>query len=170
MLSKSSVKRFGICALFAALFFGAALPAAADEADCGAATKQDDDAAVRQTFVDAMTIAMIKSFQLRGMEVSPERQAKFRAAVEESFPKIYARIKAAGFGEDYRKQMFDPDIRKFDKRVIEAKTVQEANTAVQEQIKATREKYPKLFEFIHTDKEMEAAAMEMMLKIAEAIK
>ena len=35
---------------------------------------------------------------------------------------------------------------------------------------ATREKYPKLFEFIHTDKEMEAASMEMMLKIAEAIK
>ena len=170
MFSKSSVKRFGVCALFAALFFVAALPAAAAEATCGAAPKQDDDAAVKQAFVDSMTIGMVKGLQLTGKEVSPERQAKLRAVAEESFPSIYARVKAAGFAEDYRKQMFDPDIRKFDKQVLEAKTVQEVAPVAQAQMKVLREKYPKLFEFMNTDKEMQAATMAMMQKITEALK
>ena len=87
-----------------------------------------------------------------------------------SFPKIFARIQAAGLCGDYKKQMFDPDIRNLDKKVLAAKTLQEVAPVAQEQMKILRERYPELFQFMNTDKEMQAATMEMMRKIAEVVK
>ena len=95
---------------------------------------------------------------------------KVGAVVDGSFPQIYARIQAAGLCGDYKKQMFDKDIRNLDKKVLAAKTLQEVAPVAQQQMKLLRERYPKLYQFMNTDKEMQAVTMEMMRKIAEAIK
>lgn len=181
MLKKSWNTWFKVCALFAALFIGAAtLPAAVaeaacggvkqdDEAACGAAAN-DDEAAVRRIFVDSMTKGIIKGLELTGKQVSPEQRTKIRAIADVSFPKIYARIQAGGLCEEYKKQMFDKDIRNLDKKVLAAKTLQEVAPVAQQQMKIIRERYPKLYQFMNTDKEMQAVTMEMMRNIAEAIK
>ena len=170
MSKKSWSTWFKVCALFATLFVGAAtLPVAAEEAACGGAAK-DDEAALRRIFVDSMTQGIIKGLELTGRQVSPEQRTKIRAIADESFPKIYARIQAGGLCEEYKKQMFDKDIRNLDKKVLAAKTLQEVAPIAQEQMKLLREKYPKLFEFMNSDKEMGAATMEMLQKIAAAVK
>ena len=167
-MSKRFNGMFKVCMFFAVFAFAAAaIPAAAAYE---AAPKQDGDAAVRQVFVDSMTIGLVKGLQLSGKEVSPEQQAKLRGIAEEFFPRIYARIKAAGFGEDYKKQMFDPEIRQFDRQMLETKTVQEVSPLAQKQMKIFHDKYPKLFEFMNTDPELQAAAMDMLRKISEALK
>ena len=166
-MSKSLYGVLMVCALFVA---AAQLPAVAEEAACGAVPERSEEAAVRQAFVYSITVGMVKGLQLTGREVSTEQQARLRGVAEESFTKIYARIKAAGLAEDYKKQMFDPDIRKFDKQVLEAKTMSEIAPIAQAQMKALNEKYPKLVEFMNTDREFQAITMEMMQKIAKALK
>ncbi|MBO4708146.1 MAG: hypothetical protein J5727_00025 [Kiritimatiellae bacterium] len=156
-----------VCALFVA---AAQLPAVAEEAGCGAVPDRSEEAALRQVFVDSITAGVIKGLQVTGKEVPPERQAKLRAIADESFSKILARVKAAGHYEDYRKQMFDPEIRQLDKKVLEAKTAQEILPIAQQQVKIFSEKYPELFRFISSDQEMQAATMEMMQKLFEVCK
>ena len=163
-MSKKSLLK--VCALFAALFVAAAVPmAAADTPACGAAQDQGE-AAVRQRYAENTVQGFVKGFELSGRKVTPEQRSQMQRVVWDSFPEFIALVKKAGLYDEYRKQLFDPEIRELDNQILKGTTIQEVTPLLQKEMQLISKRYPELVKWTATNPDMQAFSARMMRKLA----
>ena len=153
-----------VCAVFAVVFVGAAaLPAA--EAKLTA-----EEAQMQNLYADSMTKGIVKGVSFSGKQVSPEQQLEIRRIAAETFPEVLALIKRDGLYDEYKAQLFDPEIRSMDERALAAKDLNEIATIARQQMAVVEKKYPELFKWMNSNKELQAVVSAMMQKIIAGLK
>ena len=153
-----------VCAVFAVVFMGAAaLPAA--EAKLTA-----EEAQMQNLYVDSMTKGIVKGVSFSGKQVSPEQQIEIRRIAAETFPEVLALIKRDGLYEEYKAQLFDPEIRSLDEQAMAAKDMNEIATIARQQMAIVEKKHPALFKWMNSSEELQAVVSAMMQKMIAVLK
>lgn len=156
--------KFGVfCAV---LFFAAAqLPAETVEA-----ARDRNEVAMQWLFSDNTTMGVVKAFQFGNKQITPAQLIKIRKIVYGTFPKIAARARLAGVFDEYKAQLFDTEICLMNAKALDVPTVQELMELSQKQLAVIRDKYPKVYEWMNSDKELHNILMQMMQEIDAAAK
>lgn len=154
-----------VCAVLAVVFAGAVRLPAAEEVKLTA-----EEVQIRSIYANSMTKAIAKGASFSGKQVSPEQQAEIRRIVNEAFPEILATVKRAGLYEEYKAQMFDPELRSLDERAMAAKDMGEVMSIARQQMAVVQKKYPELFKWMNSNKELQAVVSAMMQKIIAVLK
>ena len=162
-MSKKSLLK--VCAVFAALFVAAAqLPVMA--AEPAYSSQVDEEEVMRCVYASNITLMLVKAAQFNGNKpITPEQVTKIYGIAYEEFPKVLARVKEAGFYDEYKRQIFDAKIRREDSMSVCAQTVEEIKKPAAEQMSYLQTKYPRLWKWMNTDAEARRIVMRMFQKI-----
>lgn len=150
-----------VCAGFAAVFMGAAaLPATAAELTA-------EEAVLQRKFVDRMVKGLIKGYETSsGKTVSPVQREELRRLVGKTFPRYIAAVRRAGFYEEYKTQMSDPEIDRLNEAILNAGNMDELRQLSRQLMSYIRKQYPRLTEWQDSDREL----AEIYLPMFEEIK
>ena len=166
MLKKRSIWMSMLCALFVA-----AANLAAAEVPAVAMPEDRSEAAIRRFFAENTTKGVVKGLQLQGkLPPSKEQQEQIYRIVYDTFPEVIARIKRAGLYDEYTALLFDREIRELDQQSLNAKSLQEVMTLMHKLMALFSERYPRVYQLMTADRELNGITMLMMQKIAAVCK
>ena len=126
---------------------------------------------MRCVYASNITLMLVKVAQFDGNKpITPEQVTKIYEIAYEAFPNILARVKEAGFYDEYKRQIFDAKLRRMDARGVCARTAEELKKPGAEQTSYMETKYPRLWEWINSDAKAQSIVMQMFQEIAATLK